>query len=184
VRATEFEYRHQTLLSQLLIGAGLATYLFDPEDVVWRFIKDQPDRRALEHGSFLIATVLIGVAAVLCTGARAREGNNADGRASRPYRTGEFLYAVGLGTLMPLAGFVILVSGQTIRILRLAGSRNDASRLSWAGAMRREAAKWGLLLTMTVFSITLVDRHADIGAGASYAIWALLNLPGRKTAAS
>lgn len=84
---------------------------------------------------------------------------------------------------MPLAGFVILVTGQTIRILRLAGSRDDAGKPSWAGAMRREAAKWGLLLTMSVFSITLVDRHADIGAGASYLIWALLNLPRRRTAA-
>ena len=50
--------------------------------------------------------------------------------------------------------------------------------------MRGEAAKWGLLLTMTVFSITLVDRQADIGAGASYARWALLNLQGRKAATS
>ena len=143
-RATEFEYGHQTLLSQLLIAAGLATYLFDPEDVVWRFIKDQPGRRELEHAIFFFATVLIGGAAVLCTRARAQETNGGDRRVSRRYRTGEFLYATGLGTLMPLAGFVILVAGQAIRILRLAEPPDHANRPSWTRAMRGEAAKWGL----------------------------------------
>lgn len=181
MRATEFEYRHQTLLSQLLIAAGLATYFFDPEDVVWRFIKHQSNRRELEHAIFFFATLLVGAAAVLCTGAR--EGSGGDRRVRDRYRAGEFLYAVGLGTLMPLAGFVVLVGGQAIRILRLAGHQNHASPSGGRG-MRGEAAKWGLLLTMSVFSFTLVDRQADIGAGASYAIWALLNLPSRKAATS
>lgn len=183
-RATEFEYRHQTMLSQLLIAAALATYFLDPEDVVWRFIKDQPGRRELEHAIFFFATVLIGGAAVLCTLARAQKTNGGDRRVNRQYRAGELLYAAGLGTLMPLAGLVILVAGQAIRILRLAAPPDHANRSSWTRAMRGEAAKWGLLLTMTVFSITLVDRQADIGAGVSYAMWALLNLPGRKAATS
>lgn len=67
MQASEFEYRHQTLLSQLLIGVGLLTYLFDPEDVIWRFIEDDPNRRKLEHVCFMWATLFIGAAAFLCS---------------------------------------------------------------------------------------------------------------------
>jgi hypothetical protein len=183
VRATEFEHRHQTLLSQLLIACGLATYLIDPEDIVWRFIKDNPNRRELEHTVFFVAAVLIGAGAVLCTRAQASPASTDYSQSSTAYRSGEILYAVGLGTLMPLAGFVILVGGQVIRVLRLAGSQlrvAEQSGSGWASAIRHEAAKWGLLVTMIIFTVSLVDRHADFGAGASYALWALLNKPWRK----
>lgn len=178
MRATNFEYRHQTLLSQLIIAAGLATYLFDPEDVVWRFIKASANRRILEHAVFVAAGILIGAGAALCTRARTAKADDG-GPVSAEYQLGELLYAVGLGTLMPLAGFLIVVTGQAIRILRVMGSeRGNPERTSWAGAMRSEAAKWGLLVTMIVFSITLIDRQADVLAGASYLVWLLLNLSG------
>lgn len=47
--------------------------------------------------------------------------------------------------------------------------------------MRKEVAKWGLLVTMACFSVTLVDKQADYLAAASYFAWAVLNLPRQKT---
>lgn len=187
MQATEFEYRHQTLLSQLLIGAGLLTYLFDPTDVVWRFIEQYPNRRQHEHACFLLATLLIGAAAVICTGEHTRSRTGDDPRTRIPYRAGEMLYAIGLGTLMPLAGFLLVVAGQTVRVARLAHRRSLRDPSSQGGrltTMRKEAAKWGLLLTMAVFSITLVDRQADYLAAGSYLLWAALNLPREEAAHS
>lgn len=178
MQASQFEVRHQTLLSQLLIAFGLATYLVDSEDIVWRFIKDYPNCRQIEHAVFLAATLLVSAGAVLCTWARATQAEVS--RSSARHRLGEILYAIGLATLMPLAGFIILIAGQTIRVLRLSGEqipKAKPDRSGWSAAMRSEAAKWGLLLTMIIFTITLVDRYADVGAGASYALWALLNRP-------
>jgi hypothetical protein len=62
MKATDFEWRHPTLIRHGLIAAAVATYLFDPDDVVWRLIKASPDRRALEHGFFFVGTILIGEA--------------------------------------------------------------------------------------------------------------------------
>jgi hypothetical protein len=183
VQATQFEYRHPTLLSQLVIGLGLLTYLFDPKDLIWRFIEGYPNRRGLEHACFMAATLLIGTAALLCSLARGRNRSEVDPKTTNSYRAGEVLYAIGLGTLMPLAGFILVVVGQTVRVLRLGPRRLDQEESSgrgWATAIRKEAAKWGLLLTMAIFSVTLVDRQADYLAAGSYLVWAVLNLPRRK----
>jgi len=51
LRATGFEFRHQMLLRQSILAAAFSTYLLDPDDVVWRFIRQYPSRRALEHFS-------------------------------------------------------------------------------------------------------------------------------------
>ena len=120
MKATSFEFRHQTLLRQLLIAAALTTYLFDPDDIVWRFVKESRSRTALEHGLFLIATLTICAGATLCTRAAA---------ASQPQPEqyiGELLFAIGLGSLFPLSGFVLLVAGETIRILRLPAEASSA----------------------------------------------------------
>lgn len=189
MRATDFEILHQTLLSQLLIAGGVLTYVFDPEDVVWRFIKDYPDRRQLEHAIFLLATLLISAGAVLCTRAVVAATNNGESQApslrslASQYRLGEFLFSAGIGTLLPLPGFILLVAGQALRVLRLTASQTGIIWpvcSGWIGAIRREAAKWGLLLTMIVFTITLVDRIADYLAAASCLVWAAFNLRVRK----
>lgn len=85
-----------------------------------------------------------------------------------------------------LPGFVIVVVGQAIRILRVMGhtDRSNPERSGWAHGMRREAAKWGLVVTMIAFSITLIDRQADLMAAASYLVWLLLNLPAQRRAIS
>jgi hypothetical protein len=48
---------------------------------------------------------------------------------------------------------------------------------NWKRAFRQESAKWGLFLTMIVFTVLLVDRIAEILALASLLLWLLLNLP-------
>jgi hypothetical protein len=53
----------------------------------------------------------------------------------------------------------------------------------WAHAFRREAAKWGILVTMVVFSVTLIDRLAEILALASILVAVMLNLPVFRTRA-
>jgi hypothetical protein len=40
--------------------------------------------------------------------------------------------------------------------------------------------KWGLFLTMIVFTITLKDRIAEILAGVSVLLWIILNIHSEK----
>jgi hypothetical protein len=177
VKASSFEVRHATLLHSLLIAVMVATYLFERDDVVWRFIKSSPSRIVLVHVFFLIATLLVGLGAMLCT----------SGRVSfRPGRfpAGELLYAIGLASLAPLSGAIFFIAGESLRILRLAlrkseepGGRPSLELPRWPRAFRREAAKWGIFITMIVFSITLIDRVADILASVSVLTWVILNLP-------
>ena len=70
MKATDFEYRHQTLVHQFIVGAAFLTYLIDREDVVWRFVKDSATPHRLERFIFIIATLLIELGARICTRAR------------------------------------------------------------------------------------------------------------------
>ena len=96
MKATAFEIRHATWIRLALILCAFATYAVDPDDVVWRFIRDLPSRRPLEHVAFAIATLLIGAGAMLCTRAERI------GESRGPRLLGEWLYAVGLASLAPL----------------------------------------------------------------------------------
>ena len=172
MRATNFEVRYRLFLHQFLVLAAFLTYFVDRDDIVWRFIKTSTGNvRMMERAIFVVATILFGVAAWLCTHSRAL------GRPRASY-IGEFLYVVALGSLAPLAGFVILVVGEAIRLLRLA-MRQDAfdhrEPISWLEAFQLEAVKWGFFFTLIVFSITLIDRVAELLAGATVLIWILLN---------
>ena len=162
-----------------ILAVAFATYLFDPDDVVWRFVKDSSAPRELERVAFLVAAVLIGVGAAICTRAVAM------GRGASAFGgTGEIVFAIGLASLAPLSGFLILTVGEVIRVLRLVRresqpvgqpSRTPAD-LNYA--FRRQAAKWGIFFTITIFVFTLKDRLAEVLALASILAWALLNLPG------
>jgi len=208
MRATDFEYRHQLFLHELIVGAAVLTYLIDPDDIVWRFIKNSgPNVRTLERSAFAVATLLFGISAWICTRARAyqeveRAAQSAELAAAQRSRSldhlsysGEFLFAIALGSLLPLTGFFILVVGEAIRLFRLF-RRDRASdtparsnmpsitsgqavakefRPKWATAFRREAIKWGLFLTMIVFTFTLKDRVAEALIGVSVVLWVLLN---------
>jgi hypothetical protein len=183
LEATEFERNQQTPLHLLIVGAAWSTYLIDNDDVVWRFIKNKgPATRPLEHSIFLMATLLTGLGAYICTVA------HLDSRSSSSSQYGNFLhyfgeglYAIGFASLLPLPGCIILIVGEMIRLGRLAlrqlcspvVSQRRLVEWNWPAAMRLEVLKWGILISMIVFSITLVDRHADLLIAASFLIWML-----------
>ena len=177
MKATDFEYRHQLLLHQLIVGAAFLTYLIDRDDIVWRFVKTSPtDARLLERLFFVVAALLFGVSAWIRTHARAG--------CSCPQLLylGEYLYVLALASLVPLSGAVILATGEGVRILRLLRRNAGPAELEglqrpeWSSALRRESIKWGLFVTIIVFTITLRDRIAEVLIGASVILWVLLNL--------
>jgi hypothetical protein len=205
MKATDFEDRHQTLLHQFLVAAAFLTYLIDREDVVWRFVKDSTASRQLERSLFTVAMLFIVLGAGICTWARAYrrpEGTTSVGLyryLRHPRQLGDLSYAIGLGSLFPLYGFLILVAGEFLRVLRLTRLHDDRAQnlkrgpvpvapplahpvakerdSRWRNAFRKEAVKWGLLLTMIVFVITLRDRLAEVLAASSFLIGLLLNMP-------
>ncbi len=40
-KATEFEYRHQTLIHLLIVAISFLAYLIDRNDIVWAFVQRQ-----------------------------------------------------------------------------------------------------------------------------------------------
>jgi protein-S-isoprenylcysteine O-methyltransferase Ste14 len=210
MKATDFEFRHQTLFHLLVVAVSLLTYSIDRDDIVWALVHGQSHPQLLERLLFALATVLIGAGAALRTSSRAYPESappmlGSPVRRDGPYRYlrypqhfGNLLFAVGLGFLAPVWGFVLLVAGEAILVFRLIQRekepRTPASvstpraelpppfppRLPfgspiWREAFRRESAKWGLFLTMIVFTLLLRDRVAEILAAASFLIWIVLN---------
>jgi hypothetical protein len=189
MKATEFEFRHQTLLRLLVVGAAFFTYLFDPVDVVWRVVEHRPNARFLERLCFACATALIGTGAALRTAALVSAPMKPENGGHRPRirpfgPIGSLLFSVGVASLAPLSGAVILLLGESVLALRLIllersfGHDQDlpaASPTSWLRAMREESAKWGIFLTMVVFTSLLIDRVAELLAVASLLVWAALN---------
>jgi hypothetical protein len=205
MKASDFELRHQTLVHQFVVAAALLTYLFDRDDIVWRFVKNSTGPQELERVLFIIATVAIAVGAGICTWARvcgkleSVTGVEPHRCLRRPRFLGDLVYAIGLASLFPLPGFLILVSGEALRVFRLIGRADNRAPnfqqnswhgpalvepapekqfgSSWAMASRKEAVKWGIFLTMIVFVITLQDRPAEYLAAASFLIGLPLNAP-------
>ena len=192
MQATEFESHHQTLLHQLVVGIAALTYLIYRDDIVWRFVKNSANPHTLERFAFLVATFFIAVGAIACTWARALPGSST---RVQTRRLGELSYAVGLASLLPLLGFFLLIGGEALRILRLVPRDRDHVSNSrhpspgnaplpaatmgrdptWSPAIRREIVKWGILLTMIVFVVTLQDRQADVLVGLSFLLGVLCN---------
>jgi hypothetical protein len=116
-----------------------------------------------------------------------------------PRHLGDLFYAMGLGSLAPALGFIILLAGEGIRVFRLTRREDERARNFlqhpspapqplapaivkkldpiWKKAFRQEAVKWGLFLTMIVFVITLKDRLAEVLACASFLVGLVLNAP-------
>lgn len=202
MKATSFEYRYQRLLHLGIVGLAFLTYAVDKDDVVWRFVKASIEPHRWERYLFIAAGVLVAAGAVVCTWARAWGGDGSLATKARARQIaerywGELCYAIGLGALFPLSGFALLVMGEALRIFRLLGRASGNAReiaeqpfpeagqvaaemetdLGWAEAFRREAIKWGLVLTMIVFVVTLRDRDADVLVAASLVIGIALNAP-------
>jgi hypothetical protein len=188
-KATQFEYRHQLLMHILVVAAAWLTYLANPTDVVWALVQHRTHARALEQLLFAIATLLIGSGAALRTWAGACDSSKRRSGSLRRHPNyaryaGSLLFSIGLASLVPLPGFIILVAGEAVLVLRLAllersfdampGSA-DLPAWSLSNALRAESAKWGIFVTMIVFTLLLIDRVADVLVLASLAVWAVLN---------
>jgi protein-S-isoprenylcysteine O-methyltransferase Ste14 len=212
MKATDFEYRHQTLIHLLIVGVAFLTYLIDRDDIVWALVRGQSHPRLLERLLFAIATVFIGAATVIRTWAgaypdRCKSELGSATRRDGPYRylryprqLGSLLYSIGLGFLAPLPGFIFLIAAEAMVALRLMrreealrraeaarpASANETQTLAsrqpvlllgqaWKESLRQESAKWGLFLTMIVFTLLLQDRVAEVLAGVSFLVWVVLN---------
>jgi len=110
-----------------LLLAGLSTYLISPDDVVWRFIRTAPHARALEHALFGIAAAILGFALFLKVKASAHPENRDSHGPSRITGTiVSILQAIGIGSLLPLPGFLLLVLGDVVASLLLYGRHSTA----------------------------------------------------------
>jgi len=111
-----------------LLLAGLSTYLISPDDVVWRFIRTAPHARALEHALFGIAAAILGFALFLKVKASAHpENRDSHGPSRNTAVIGSILQAIGIGSLLPLPGFLLLVLGDVVASLLLYATGNSSS---------------------------------------------------------
>ncbi len=156
-----------------LLLAAVCTYANDRENVVWRFIKNTPAVRTYEHFCFALAAAALFVAIWI------RTSHTADHRNREIL--GALLQAFGIGSLMPLSGFVLLVSGElALAVLRYSLQQKETpSGLTVSGASRsRLLGRWCVFLSMVIFSITLSDRLADLlfaGSGLVTVVAFLVN---------
>jgi hypothetical protein len=123
---------------------------------------------------------MLGIALVLKMQASACTGEHS---VHDPNRTraviSNLLQAVGIGSLLPLSGFLLLVLGDLGISLLLHGPRpfpgepgagTDFRRLSqgrWRYALTTHIGLCCAFVSMLVFSIVLVDRIADVLFGAT-----------------
>jgi hypothetical protein len=174
MKATDFEYRHQTLLHLLLVGLAVLTYARYPDDIVWALVRSHSDSASWER-------LIFGTGALLLLGSAALEtwANAHDDRY--PQLLARILLVLAVGQLLPLAGSLVLLAGEGILIFRLLSRERETVALSsgagrWGPAFRAAASKWGLALSMMVFAWTLRDGIAEIGAAASLVLWLALNV--------
>ncbi len=169
-----FDVRHPFLLHGTLVLLCWCTYGFDRVDVVWRLIRNSGDARVLEHIGFGLAAFCIGIGVWLGAWRGGHRANLelSDPRVIRRRSVGEIFHAIGIASLLPAAGALMLVAGEAIRSalyarwsLRHADSgglaRTVTLSLRASQFLRRHIAGICAFLSMLVFSITLRDRLAD-----------------------
>ncbi len=173
-----FAVRHPLLIHGILVILCWLSYLFDREDVVWRFIKDSANARLLEHLAFAFAAVCIGFGIWLGAWPTGRSANDANQtvRAIRRRSVGEILHVIGIASLLPLLGSVALICAESVRSMTYARYRIAAStRLAAVPGYELSASRSPLLrrillrhiagicafFSMLAFSITLRDHLAD-----------------------
>lgn len=198
MKATPLEYRHQTLFHLLLVGVAVLTYLCYPVDLVWALVRSHANNASLERVVFGVGALLLLGSAVLETWAKARPGllarsnrlvlhGRVQNQVARTSLYARILLVLAVGLLLPWAGTVVLLAGETILIARLffwneesaAGRqfRSLSSAGSWGSGFRAAAPRWGLAASMILFAWTLQDRIAEVGAACSMVLWLALNVP-------
>jgi hypothetical protein len=163
-----------------LLVAGLSAYWIAPDDVVWRFIKTAPNARALEHALFGIAAAILGFALLLKVKASAHpENRDSHGPSRITAAIASILQAIGIGALLPLPGFLLLVPGDVVVSLLLYSrpstgqdlrSEEENSRRArgplpafrWRDALATHIGLCCACLSMAIFSVLLIDRVADV----------------------
>jgi hypothetical protein len=123
MKATVFEYRHQTLLHLLLVALAVLTYLIDPDDVVWAMVRHHANSALLERLVFGTGTILVVGSAVLETSIAASLRMPTASRAS--LLISRLLLVLALGLLLPLPGVIILLAGEVLLCLRLALRKSE-----------------------------------------------------------
>ena len=101
-----------SIIRAALLVAALSTYFVSADDVVWLFIKGFPHARVLEHVAFGAAAILLGWALLLklrSTVQTLRQGTH--GLSLNQESAANLLQAIGIGFLLPLPGFILLVLG-------------------------------------------------------------------------
>ena len=162
-----------------LLLVGLSTYLISPDDVVWRFIRAAPHSRVLEHAVFGTAAAILGFALLLKVKVSV-QSENEDGHG--PFRitstVASLLQAIGIGSLLPLPGFLLLVLGDAVASLLLGGRHSTAENpragrdfrparsflqgSRWSSALATHTGLCFAFLSMAIFSVVLIDRVADV----------------------
>jgi protein-S-isoprenylcysteine O-methyltransferase Ste14 len=154
MRATEFEFRHRFWFIFLLFWAAFSAYWIDHRGTATALVHafGYGAGSAAIRGVFAFAALLIGLAALVRTWASAylqservhdanlrTEGVVADGpyrHLRNPLYFGNLLLALGMGLLMSRLGFVIIVLGHVIFLLRLIG-REESGLLASQGERYR-----------------------------------------------
>jgi protein-S-isoprenylcysteine O-methyltransferase Ste14 len=135
--ATEFEFRHRSLLNLIHFWIAFQLYSFDHVNVVAALTRGRPHELLLARAIFGFGALLLALAAAVRTWAAAylrsyvvhdpalhAEKLVADGpyrHVRNPLYLGTFLLSIGLGLLASRSGFLVLAVGAAIRILRLIG---------------------------------------------------------------
>ena len=171
--------RLSSIVRAALLLVGVSTYLIFPDDVVWRFIKTAPHARVLEHALFGVAAAILGFALLLKVKASAHpENQHSRGRSRITVTVASLLQAIGIGSLLPLPGFLLLVLGDVAASLLLYGrhstaedprSEGEDSRRApgplqafrWRDALATHLGLCCAFLSMAIFSVVLIDRVAD-----------------------
>jgi protein-S-isoprenylcysteine O-methyltransferase Ste14 len=154
MRATDFEFRYRFWFIFLLFWVAFSAYWIDHRSAGLSLIRLLAGTvtEPAAHAVFGFAALLIGIAALVRTWAAAylqservhdanlrTEGVVADGpyrHLRNPLYLGNFLLAVGMGLVASRLGFLILVGGHLIFLLRLIG-REESELLATQGERYR-----------------------------------------------
>ncbi len=166
-------------IRMVLLVAALFTYLISPDDVVWHFIKMSAHPRVLEHIFFGIAASMLGISLLLelAASAQAEAQDVQDSHCTRATLS-RLLQSIGIGSLLPLPGFLLLVIGNVVVSLSLhrghqtAGdvkpgmylqrAKSTLRALRWRNTLATHIGLCLAFLSMVAFSIVLIDRVADV----------------------
>ncbi len=175
-RANPLELRRPYLIHGLVLLVGWGTYLLDRDDVLWRYIRHSPQSRLLEHLGFGGAAAAIGIGILLGCWRTDRDYRREGWTpgAIRRRCAGEILHGIGLASLVPAAGFVLIACGEAIRSVRYARLKLRIAREhgggvpiavppgpAWKWLVLSQAGMWCAFASMVIFSIILIDRAAD-----------------------